>query len=574
MMNFCDKLRDDMRKEHGDGLLSVTIEYADRYYTGQVRKLEDSIQYFSKDDYDGMDTDPEEYHSFIVNFIPITNKPKGGNDNLNDCLINCIKKALPTQKDKIDADEIKAYLNINREEKIHLSLIPKLEKHLNFLLKSSTGNEVAINVSGEYSYKSKIKTAKSIDVIMSNEHYTLNEENLPKRKGFSHKERKLIVHDGEQCYDGSKYFDFDQEEYRKTMVKPESAKYLYISKRWIIRNIKKAYKDIPLKEAFDLYEDMADLLKGQNELLNLYKTDLKNLALNNFYAKVTTLHPDPISNNEAQYLEEASFSALTYWERYEGEAHTYDINSHYPYLMSLKGHYFPIKEGEYINVQEINPQEFGIYRCIISNPTNKKCKLFTFNKSNHYTSIDVEHALKYGLTVELIQDDQPNFLYYSKDKLVNGHYMFSKYIKEKFQLKLNKFEGAKLLLNILWGALSETNSDKHTISCQTPFELTDCKIVGLGFNGSSVETKVIPYRKHYYATKFARIKPFILSYGRYMCYKKFKAVEDKIIRCHTDGVYLNEPLDEIKLGDDLGEIKYEYFSNVSIKYLNSLNKTK
>ena len=198
--------------------------------------------------------------------------------------------------------------------------------------------------------------------------------------------------------------------------------------------------------------------------------------------------------------------------------------------------------------------------------------MFKFNESNHYTSVDVEHALRYGLTVELIQDDQPNFLYYSKEKLINGAYLFRGYIKEMFDLKSKGLEGAKLTLNILWGALCEKNNYLYNIPCDQEQDFSNCRITGLGFTGQKIEIKVVPYDKPFYLTNYARIKPFILSYGRYMCYKKFKDVEEDIVRIHTDGAYLRSKTEALKLGDDLGEIKYEYIRNVEISGLNKLNK--
>jgi hypothetical protein len=235
--------------------------------------------------------------------------------------------------------------------------------------------------------------------------------------------------------------------------------------------------------------------------------------------------------------------------------------------MSKNNHYFPIKEGEYKIVESINPSDFGIYRCIIS--PGKKDKLFNFNRLNYYTSVDVYHALEYGLTVELIQDGQPNFLYYSKDKLINGAFAFKNYMHELFELKRQKIEGAKLLLNILWGALSETNTYKFITDCDEELNLVDCELTDLAFTGYAVQTKIINYNQSYYKYKFARIKPFVLSYGRFSLYKQFKKYEDKIIRVHTDGVYMTQEVD-IETSTDLGGIKYEGVKEVDITALNRL----
>ena len=69
--------------------------------------------------------------------------------------------------------------------------------------------------------------------------------------------------------------------------------------------------------------------------------------------------------------------------------------------------------------------------------------------------MDITVAREYGLTVVLIQDDKANFLHYPKDCLMSGSYLFKKYVDTLYDLKLKKVKGAKLLLNILWGALTE-----------------------------------------------------------------------------------------------------------------------
>ena len=107
---------------------------------------------------------------------------------------------------------------------------------------------------------------------------------------------------------------------------------------------------------------------------------------------------------------------------------------------------FPIKSGEFkvLNAIQEKP-EFGIYRCKITG----KGKLFVFNAESYYTQADILVARDYGFTIELIQDGQPNFLYYSKDCLISGSTLFKKYVETLYSLKQNKVKGAKLLLNIL-----------------------------------------------------------------------------------------------------------------------------
>ena len=65
-----------------------------------------------------------------------------------------------------------------------------------------------------------------------------------------------------------------------------------------------------------------------------------------------------------------------YWEEYKGKVDEYDINSRYPHIMQKNQNYFPIREGEYLTLKEIDVKnvEFGIYRCIITKLDENKYK--------------------------------------------------------------------------------------------------------------------------------------------------------------------------------------------------------
>jgi len=77
-------------------------------------------------------------------------------------------------------------------------------------------------------------------------------------------------------------------------------------------------------------------------------------------------------------------------------------------------------------------------------------------------------AQAYGLKIELICDGKPNFLYYSKDCLVSSALLFKKYVDNLYPLKLRKVKGAKLLLNILWGALCESKPIRKQLIMMFP----------------------------------------------------------------------------------------------------------
>jgi len=61
----------------------------------------------------------------------------------------------------------------------------------------------------------------------------------------------------------------------------------------------------------------------------------------------------------------------------------------------------------------------------------------------------------------------------------------------------------------------------------------------------------------YYQLPYARIKPFLFSYGRHIIAKIICKNLDNVLRCHTDGILLKEPIKDVQLGTDLGDLKFE-----------------
>ena len=56
---------------------------------------------------------------------------------------------------------------------------------------------------------------------------------------------------------------------------------------------------------------------------------------------------------------------------------------------------------------------YGIYRCSIEVEDHK---LMRQNKCNYYTHIDITRARELQYNIILIEDDEPNVLYYSREK--------------------------------------------------------------------------------------------------------------------------------------------------------------
>lgn len=115
---------------------------------------------------------------------------------------------------------------------------------------------------------------------------------------------------------------------------------------------------------------------------------------------------------------------------------------------------------------------------------------------------------------------------------------------------------AKEILNSLWGKLC--SSYKKTITSKD-----DSKINIDKFNIDRVEMDTddnfIYHLKYKVPFKYswAKMKPFILAYGRSKLLKKANKGNLKyIVRIHTDSITFNKRLN-IKTGNELGEYKVE-----------------
>jgi hypothetical protein len=334
----------------------------------------------------------------------------------------------------------------------------------------------------------------------------------------------------------------------------------------------KVAKSAELIKEYDMYIDNADQLKQiTHGRINLYKTQtIKETALKLFYEQIQHIQdPDQIDDAEAEFILNCYRGGLLFGEKYKGTAYKGDVCSMYPSIMTSKI-MFPTKKGEFktITTEQMYCKnksgetyfKTGIYRAIITS-TNKDKKLFHFNNLNYYTNVDLALAHKLNFTIELINDNTPNFLFYPASSLTTGTTLFKNYINYLFELKQAHpdLQYIKRILNILWGALSETNIT-NSYSTTTDKEITindNERIVNINkYNDNHfiIECEEVGNK---FCSGFARISPFLTAYGRSMIAQLAKEhVKDvnHIYRVHTDSILSSEPLNikdksECKLGD-------------------------
>ena len=566
MITMCDGFLAELQNKYkdGDGYVSVTIKYPNRYWSADVSKLHSPINYFHMDQYESMGEDPEHYEQIRFSFIPFKKSKEGGKDEHNDCLINCIRKYCP--KKIIDHGKLKAYLGLERDDPIPVDKVKDVEVYIN----EYETQPYAIFVSGDADYISTLQTNRQIHIVLSKNHYSVNSEKTSKIRRRCYEEKRIVMVDkkGEfyECFDGESSFVM-------------SMKDLYETGNLIVeKNYSADSKKMCLEDAYFSYIEMADELKKESDgLFNFYKTPtVKDMALNHFYSLTKAYQPEDISNSESRWINNASCHAVTYWENFTGDVNIFDINSRYPHVMQKSTNMFPIKAGTWKTIDSIQEKpEYGIYRCIISKVTNEKYKFFVFNSDDHYTHLDIIMAQGYGLKIELICDGKANFLHYPKDCLVSGQLLFKKYVDDLYPLKLQKVKGAKLLLNILWGALTECKTYKKTVDYDVPFDLSGCEIKKLEAS-DKLRTHFTKMTEQQFKTNYGRIKPFLLAFARNQFYFSFRKWEHLVVRMHTDSLYLTEvPTDMLPPSDTkLGCLKYEGKYQVQILGLNKVVKEK
>ena len=569
MIKMCNTFLAELRQTYpdADGLVSVTIKYPQRYYSGDVSSFKDPINFFTPSDSLLDFEDPESYECIRFQFIPFRRIAEGGKDINNDCLISCLRKFFKANDKFIDAADLKTHLGLKRDSSIPMTCLNKVEDFIN----DGERNKYAIFVSGDAEYTSVIDSTRQIYLTLSNGHFSVNHSKVSKISRLSFDEKPIMIINSVdrdyETFDGETVNVLTRQEYESLR---DEYTYLMVAKDFTPQSNKMSISD-----AYHYYIEMADELKeASNGKFNMYRCPaLKNIALNYFYDLTKSVQPEEISNNEAKWINASSAHAVTYWQPYKGQIHAFDVNSRYPHVMQKSTNMFPVKAGKWRTIDKIEEKpKFGVYRCRITKKDDKPYKFFVFNDQNHYTHLDVSVALSYGLHVELVTDDQPNFLHYSKDSLISGSFLFGRYVETLYELKAKGVKAAKPLLSMLWGALSERKIFKQTTDLTEVVDLSGRDITRLQTD-TSIRTHYTKHDESQFRTNYGRIKPFVLAYARSQNYFSFRKWEDLIMRMHTDSLYMIEvPSDMLPPSKKLGLLKLEYEGHIEIKGLNKVIK--
>lgn len=571
--DITNKFSQYLLKKEVSGKLMTSMKYGDlNWKSGNFRNIGEEARLYNPNELYNLEVpfdEPQSIESFNM-YLALGSKPQGGIDNgLNDCLYNCLKYFVFNIEEYYKSPaEFKKSLGLKRADKVPLSCIDKIEKKL---------KNYQINVRGEHIRSSTISSTKQINIILTNEHYEVEKLDRKFILFPKYDEKTPIMFNKKtfEAYDGNKKWSMTREE-RNSILYNFKSPYILIETEYQGRDEKGEVIKISIEDEFKEWVENTEALKVESKgMINLFKTgSYHDTALSLFDRITKFINPEPLLQDEAEWINLSSFSALIKAEVYSGELYKYDVKSLYPYLMNSTTLKFPVKRGEFKQITEFNNDfiynfEYGIYRCIVSESEDENInKLFGFNVDNYYTSIDLTNAKKLNLSIKLIIDSKPNFLHWSRDKLITFNEVFKNYIDILFPLKENKVQKAKNILNMLWGALGEINKRKQYVSKEFSLEEEEEIIEMYPSLDETAHVIKTTKRNNYYKTSFARLCPFLLAQGRKHMSDLMFGHRANIKRIQTDGFYTTEKIHTNRTVN-LGELKYEgYTPNGNI-----LNKT-
>ena len=362
-------------------------------------------------------------------------------------------------------------------------------------------------------------------------------------------------------YDGKQTKSITFEEYQEMSKKYYSSAYKLIRKE----------DRLTIEETYTKYKTAADALKKETDgFVDLYKSGEKTVTALVAFERLRDekYEPTQISAQQAIWIMNASYGALVGCEKgYKGKGYKYDFVSRYPDIMRRNDFLVPMEEGQYQTIKKYVPHGCAIYRCRIERKEDKIIHFKYNDKCDFYPSKDVRRALQLGLTVTMIDDGEPNLLYWSKEKCKTGHQIFGSYINYFFDLKEKGIPMGKDILTCLRGKLCQKDVIKVHVK-------RDAKKVEEIYDNRTVKS-ITPFVSGWmleliktekpFETIWARMEPFLLSEARYELSHLMALCEP--VYYHTDGLIsktklrlkksTSKHIPNFVLGKDMGNVRYE-----------------
>lgn len=591
-LNEIDEYSNRILAKHKDEYkgykVNIVTFFSDVVRRSSWQRIEGKVRGFRWTDYEyevpDHVSDDMDIHNFKI--LLLYDPAEGGLDEHNDCLFNCIEKAVGKTiiQSKINKPwKFKKFLGLERNDLVPVSCVAKIEE---LMVKYS------IYVTGDEIYTSPYNRNLKIDLVLSEGHYRLRckkgrthtggvcYEAIAKENVYSYiKDAEgVLICDGKINRISDAEFGEMKTCYKYLFLNCDSKE----NKR--DKRLSKLEDDEKLIKVRELFILMADeLFEMSNGVVNMYKfRSAYNGSRELFRMRSKSVPiPDDIGQSEANIINKSFNGGLMYAKKgYKGFGIEYDFNSMYAYCMSIHAFQFPVRAGEFVRLtdevfKEMKYFKYGCYHCVVERSgdedINKLFKFNSFGKDNWYTHHSLECAKRLGLKMTIILDGEANFLYYSKDKLVSGKNVFGEFMNYVLKLK-KKTKYAKQFYLKLWGGLSQKNKRTYYHNyneIRKPFEIKD----GYGLVDYSERDGLykinVEDRNKLFMTTFGRISCFLTSYVRNKVAKLVEKFKDKIVHIHTDGFVITEEV-EVKTGVEAGDISEKKRGKCFIKNVNSV----
>lgn len=265
---------------------------------------------------------------------------------------------------------------------------------------------------------------------------------------------------------------------------------------------------------------------------------------------------EPSDGIEFDWISKCPNGGLQFCQEGEFEnCYGVDFKAYYASILNSETLKIPIKKGKEIIIDELPKSlEYAMYRVKITSSDSKFNKVFAYSKYDVYTHFSLLFAQQcqndFNVNIELINDGEPNCYTYGKvkaDGLISSKDIFGKWYKVLIKLKNKYADNAlvKFLLSSIWGYVCKTYkiymtfeeivSSDYNIVPEYDFEadyfIRDTKTKRNG----DITYELVNCKKPF-KYEIARVKPFLLSRGRYITGKIALLHIEDVIRIQTDGL--------------------------------------
>jgi hypothetical protein len=271
---------------------------------------------------------------------------------------------------------------------------------------------------------------------------------------------------------------------------------------------------------------------------------------------------EPITTTEWRWFERCYNSGLQYLRENDItiRCYSYDFKNQYPRCMNseTKIPTKPGKEKTLSKLPSVNKLKPGFYHVKICCNDDDFRKIFSYSKHNVYVKESLEHAMKhadrFGVSFELVDDDEPNAYLYDDDHpddMVSLRSVCGEWY-EFMKLQRSKYPNNRLLKHMFsscWSSINANNTFwKTEQQCQNEnLEIGygpgfDYEIVDEVYNPDtgSQKFKLLETGKPYKHN--LRLKPWITALSRNLTAGMALKDIDNVVRIQTDSVsYAKDP---------------------------------